>query len=167
MKHTYRILLTVIAILMLHSCGLYRKYEREDLYFVDSLYRRMSVPSDSVSSAAVTWECFFTDTLLQEWIHTGLSFNTDINLARLKVREAQASLLEARWALLPGADFTAQGGLPGSSPPVSVQAGRPIYSAACATPTARLRRLWNRAKPTGRQSRPSLSPPLQTATTLS
>lgn len=113
MKHTYRILLTVIAILMLHSCGLYRKYEREDLYFVDSLYRRMSVPSDSVSSAAVTWECFFTDTLLQEWIHTGLSFNTDINLARLKVREAQASLLEARWALLPGADFTAQGGLPG------------------------------------------------------
>lgn len=113
MKHTYRILLTVIAILMLHSCGLYRKYEREDLYFVDSLYRRMSVPSDSVSSAAVTWECFFTDTLLQEWIHTGLSFNTDINLARLKVREAEASLLEARWALLPGADFTAQGGLPG------------------------------------------------------
>ena len=113
MKHTYRILLTVIAILMLHSCGLYRKYEREDLHFVDSLYRRMSVPSDSVSSAAVTWECFFTDTLLQEWIHTGLSFNTDINLARLKVREAEASLLEARWALLPGADFTAQGGLPG------------------------------------------------------
>lgn len=113
MKHTYRILLTVIAILMLHSCGLYRKYEREDLHFVDSLYRRMSVPSDSVSSAAMTWDCFFTDTLLQEWIHTGLSFNTDINLARLKVREAEASLLEVRWALLPGADFTAQGGLPG------------------------------------------------------
>ena len=98
---------------MLHGCGLYRKYEREDLHFVDSLYRRMSVPSDSVSSAAVTWECFFTDTLLQEWIHTGLSFNTDINLARLKVREAQASLLEARWAFLPSADFSAQGGLPG------------------------------------------------------
>lgn len=113
MKCTYRILLTIITVLMLHSCGLYRKYEREDLHFVDSLYRRMSVPSDSVSSAAVTWECFFTDTLLQEWIHTGLSFNTDINLARLKVREAQASLLEARWAFLPSADFSAQGGLPG------------------------------------------------------
>lgn len=113
MKHIYRILLTTIAILTLHSCGLYRKYEREDLHFVDSLYRRMSVPSDSVSSAAMTWDCFFTDTLLQEWIHTGLSFNTDINLARLKVREAEASLLEARRALLPGADFTAQGGLPG------------------------------------------------------
>ena len=113
MKCTYRILLTIITVLMLHSCGLYRKYEREDLHFVDSLYRRMSVPSDSISSAAVTWECFFTDTLLQEWIHTGLSFNTDINLARLKVREAQASLLEARWAFLPSADFSAQGGLPG------------------------------------------------------
>lgn len=98
---------------MLSGCSLYRQYEREQMPFVDSLYRRMSVPSDSVSSASVTWDKFFTDPLLQEWIRTGLEYNSDLNIARLKVQEAEASLLAARWAWLPGADFSVQGGLPG------------------------------------------------------
>lgn len=112
MKRT-SILLIFIAMTMLSGCSLYRQYEREQMPFVDSLYRRMSVPSDSVSSASVTWERFFTDPLLQEWIRTGLEYNSDLNIARLKVQEAEASLLAARWAWLPGADFSMQGGLPG------------------------------------------------------
>lgn len=112
MKRT-SILLIFIAMNMLSGCGLYRQYEREQMPFVDSLYRRMSVPSDSVSSASVTWDKFFTDPLLQEWIRTGLEYNSDLNIARLKVQEAEASLLAARWAWLPGADFSMQGGLPG------------------------------------------------------
>ena len=50
-----RILTIILAGLLLSSCGLYRQYEREDMHFVDSLYRRMSVPTDTVSSASVTW----------------------------------------------------------------------------------------------------------------
>lgn len=107
------ILFISIALTMLSGCSLYRQYEREQMPFVDSLYRRMSVPSDSVSSASVTWDKFFTDPLLQEWIRTGLEYNSDLNIARLKVKEAEASLLAARWAWLPGADFSMQGGLPG------------------------------------------------------
>ena len=95
------------------SCGLYKQYEREDMHFVDSLYRRMSVPTDSVSTASVSWDVMFTDPYLQDWIKTGLEYNTDLNIARLKVSEAEAALLAARWALLPGADFNMQGGLPG------------------------------------------------------
>lgn len=112
MKRT-SILFISIALTMLSGCSLYRQYEREQMPFVDSLYRRMSVPSDSVSSASVTWDRFFTDPLLQEWIRTGLEYNSDLNIARLKVQEAEASLLAARWAWLPGADFSMQGGLPG------------------------------------------------------
>lgn len=107
------ILFISIALTMLSGCSLYRQYEREQMPFVDSLYRRMSVPSDSVSSASVTWDKFFTDPLLQEWIRTGLEYNSDLNIARLKVQEAEASLLAARWVWLPGADFSMQGGLPG------------------------------------------------------
>lgn len=107
------ILFIYIALTMLSGCSLYRQYEREQMPFVDSLYRRMSVPSDSVSSASVTWDKFFTDPLLQEWIRTGLEYNSDLNIARLKVQEAEASLLAARWTWLPGADFSMQGGLPG------------------------------------------------------
>ncbi len=108
-----RIIYIAIAALALSSCGLYKQYEREEMQFVDSLYRRMNVPQDSISTGSIAWERIFTDPLLQEWINTGLEYNTDLNVARLKVKEAEAALLAARWALLPGADFSAQGGLPG------------------------------------------------------
>lgn len=108
-----RIIYIAITALALSSCGLYKQYEREEMQFVDSLYRRMNAPQDSISTGSIAWERIFTDPLLQEWINTGLEYNTDLNVARLKVKEAEASLLAARWALLPGADFSAQGGLPG------------------------------------------------------
>lgn len=108
-----RIIYIAITALALSSCGLYKQYEREEMQFVDSLYRRMNVPQDSISTGSIAWERIFTDPLLQEWINTGLEYNTDLNVARLKVKGAEAALLAARWALLPGADFSAQGGLPG------------------------------------------------------
>ena len=113
MINRYNILLIALTCTLFSSCGLYKQYEREDMHFVDSLYRRMSVPADSVSTASVSWDVMFTDPYLQDWIKTGLEYNTDLNIARLKVSEAEAALLAARWALLPGADFNMQGGLPG------------------------------------------------------
>ena len=113
MINRYNILLIALTCTLLSGCGLYRQYEREEMHFVDSLYRRMSVPTDSISTAVMSWDVMFTDPLLQEWIQTGLDYNTDLHVARLKVQEAQAALLAARWALLPGADFSMQGGLPG------------------------------------------------------
>lgn len=113
MSRIYKVLFTVAAALCMTSCGIYRQYEREEMHFVDSLYRRMEVPYDSASTASVSWDRMFTDPYLQDWIQTGLDYNTDMNVARLKVKEAEAALLSARWALLPGADFSMQGGLPG------------------------------------------------------
>ena len=113
MTNRYNILLIALTCTLLSGCGLYRQYEREEMHFVDSLYRRMSVPTDSISTAVMSWDVMFTDPLLQDWIQTGLDYNTDLHVARLKVQEAEAALLAARWALLPGADFTMQGGLPG------------------------------------------------------
>ena len=113
MTKRHNILILAIACLLLSSCGLYKQYEREDMHFVDSLYRRMSVPTDSISSASVTWEQFFTDEHLQNWIRTGLEYNSDLSIARLKVKEAEAALMAANWSLLPGADFKMKGGVPG------------------------------------------------------
>ena len=110
---TRKFFILILACTMLSSCSLYRQYEREDMHFVDSLYRRMSVPNDTVSSASVTWEAFFTDPYLQEWIRIGLQYNSDLSIARLKVKEAEAALMASKWALLPGADFNMRGGLPG------------------------------------------------------
>lgn len=114
MRTLYKILIFIAAAVSFSGCGLYRQYEREEMVFVDSLYRRMETPQDSISSAALSWDMMFQDSLLQEWIRVGLDFNTDLNVARLRIEEAEASLLAARWSLLPGASFSAQGGLPGS-----------------------------------------------------
>lgn len=115
MKHIiYKVIFAVCALASLSGCSFYRQYDRPDLPFVDSLYRRMEVLPDSISTAAVTWDRFFTDSLLRSWIDLGLKYNTDLSMAHLKVDEAEASLLAARWALLPGGSFNMQGGLPGS-----------------------------------------------------
>ena len=73
----------------------------------------MSPRAEGYSTGNISWESMFTDPLLQEWIQTGLDYNTDLHVARLKVQEAEAALLAARWAFLPGADFSVQGGVPG------------------------------------------------------
>ena len=114
MNKLYKSLILTITILSLHSCSLYKKYEREQMWFVDSLYRRMEITGDTLSAATVAWDHMFTDPILQEWIQLGLDYNTDLNVARHRVQEAEAALLSARWALLPGATFTAQGGAPGN-----------------------------------------------------
>lgn len=42
-----------------------------------------------------------TDPQLQELIETGIANNTDLNIARLKVKEAEALLLSSKLAYLP------------------------------------------------------------------
>ena len=102
-------LMLLLVLLALNSCGLYKGYDRGELPVVDSLYTAGT--SDSVSAATLSWREVFADTLLQSWINTGLKYNTDLNVARLKVQEAEASLSAARGALLPGASFGASGGV--------------------------------------------------------
>ena len=113
MIKTHHIILVAFATMLLSSCGIYKKYERADMHFVDSLYRRLPVQTDSLSSASVSWEEFFTDKPLQDWIRIGLEYNSDLRIAQLKVKEAQAALTASSWALLPGADLYAKVGHPG------------------------------------------------------
>ena len=110
----YGLLIGLMAIVS--SCGVYSKYEREQMHFVDSLYRRMDTSGmDSISTAAVSWDQIFTDAILQEWIKLGLEYNTDLKVAEMKLVESQANLMAARRALLPNLSFAASGGVyPGS-----------------------------------------------------
>ena len=113
MSKTYRLVIIMTAVITLNGCGLYKTYERQEMPFVDSLYRRMAAPADSVSAAAISWDTMFTDPLLQKWIRMGFEYNTDLKVAQMRVNEAEASLLSARLALLPGAAFNAQGSVTG------------------------------------------------------
>lgn len=101
------ILLTVV---MMNSCALYKEYERPDITFVDSLYNRIPTADDYESIASLTWKELFADTLLHNLIELGLENNTDLEIARLKVEQAEATLNTSKLAFYPNVSFSAQVG---------------------------------------------------------
>lgn len=115
MKNTlYKLAVAAVALLSLSSCGLYTKYERPDVSFSDSLYRRLPSEADTSSIATLKWDDLFTDPILQSWIRVGIENNTDLNVARKRIEIAEAGLMSAKWALLPGVSGNVSGGTPGS-----------------------------------------------------
>ena len=99
------------ACLGLGACSIYKSYERPDMPVVDSLYRQPTASVDTASLATLSWRELFTDPKLQYLIETGLQNNTDLNIARLKVAEAEATLMTSRLAYLPSISFEPSGTL--------------------------------------------------------
>lgn len=95
----------------LGSCHIYKAYEHPDMTVVDSLYRRPAIAEDTVSLASLSWRELFTDIRLQELIEMGIRNNTDLNIARLRVKEAEALLLSSKLAYLPSLSLSPQGSL--------------------------------------------------------
>lgn len=99
------------CLLIIGSCGIYNRYSRPEVQ-LDGLYRDAGTAADTISSlASLPWEQLFTDTCLQSLIREGLVSNTDLNVARLKVKEAQASLMSSKLAFLPSLQLEPQGSL--------------------------------------------------------
>ena len=114
-----RIIIGLLLLTGLSGCHIYRTYERPELSGVDSLYRVPAMTEDTMSLADFSWEELFTDTVLQQLIEKGIANNTDLNIARLKVREAEALLTSSKLAYLPSVSLTPQGtikSIEGNSP---------------------------------------------------
>ena len=105
-----KILIPIILFLIVttNSCNLYRHYERPDISFVDSLYNKIPMANSYESIARMTWRELFADTLLQDCIELGLQNNTNLEIARLKVEQAEATLQTSRLAFFPSVSFSAQ-----------------------------------------------------------
>lgn len=95
-------------IVTMNSCNLYKHYERPDISFVDSLYNRIPTANSYESIASLTWRELFADTLLHNLIELGLENNTDLEIARLKVEQAEATLQTSKLAFYPNVSFSAQ-----------------------------------------------------------
>lgn len=110
----------IILAALFSSCHIYRAYERpESVTVSDSLYREPVSASDSVSLASLTWRELFRDSQLQQLIERGLAHNTDLRIARLKVKEAEALLMTSRLSYLPSVSLNPQGTL------ISVDGSKP------------------------------------------
>lgn len=105
-----RILILCSAAALLAGCHIYKPYSRPDVQ-TDGLYGQ-DVPADDTSSiASLPWTELFTDVQLQPLIREGLANNTDLGITRLRVKEAEATLLSSRLAYLPSLSLNPQGQL--------------------------------------------------------
>lgn len=104
-----KIIIPALMAAIVSSCGVYKKYERPEISFLES-YRDIET-TDTTSLAYMSWRELFTDRELQVLIDTALVHNTDLSVARLKVKEAEAALFNARLSYLPSVGLNAEGGV--------------------------------------------------------
>ena len=109
-----QILYMLCATALLSSCHIYKSYDRPKDIEASGLYRDTvsvadTLVSDTVNFGNLPWREVFTDPQLQALIEQGLTHNTDLLTAALKVKEAQASLMSARLAYAPSLGLSPQG----------------------------------------------------------
>ncbi len=103
------IVVTALLATSLSGCGLYTKFEHTPApEIVDNLYDyTQEAASSSSSIASKSWRELFTDPKLQALIEEGLESNTDLNVAKLNIEQAEITLRTARLAYLPSLGFNA------------------------------------------------------------
>lgn len=104
-----RLFIYIMSAVILSGCSVYRKYDRPDITVPDR-YRNVET-TDTSTLATLSWRELFAHPKLQSLIDTALTNNTDLAVARLKVKEAEAALLNARLSYLPSVGLNAEGGL--------------------------------------------------------
>lgn len=115
MKKIFQPIAIATIALVAASCSTFlTSYERSNVDYVNSLY---DADTTQVQLATLSWQELFTDPHLQRWIDVGLTYNTDVQMARLRVEQAEATLKASHQAFLPSvtADLnTTLGGTVGS-----------------------------------------------------
>ena len=91
------------------SCGIYTNYHQQEI-IPDNLFgEEVSIDTTKVSLGDLSWKNLFADEQLQALIEKGLQNNTDLQSARLRVKQAEATMLSAKLALLPSFALAPQG----------------------------------------------------------
>ena len=103
-----QIIILCSTTLLLASCHIYKPYSRPKVT-TDGLYGPAVATEDTTTIAILPWTELFTDSNLQSLIREGLENNTDLGIARLRVEEAEATLLSSRLAYLPALSLNPQG----------------------------------------------------------
>lgn len=100
------------AALCLVGCGTYKSYTAPTV--VGGMGQQDgALPDDTAHVARLPWRELFADKCLRSLIDSGLANNSDLQIASLRIREAEASLKAARLAFLPGVSLAAQGQVAG------------------------------------------------------
>jgi NodT family efflux transporter outer membrane factor (OMF) lipoprotein len=104
MKNTVLIIITVVS---LSGCGIYGTYTRPEVQ-TDNLFGENISATDTATIARLLWHEIFTDTHLQALIRAGMDNNADLQIARLRITQAEASLKAAGLSYFPAVSLNPQ-----------------------------------------------------------
>ena len=102
-------ILPIVATVLLNSCSIYKKYSRPEEITTDHLYGDQFLSNDTTTLAHKSWKELFVDQKLQQLIALGIENNADLQTAKLRVEQAEASLRSAKLSRLPSLSLAPQG----------------------------------------------------------
>ncbi|MFT3738999.1 MAG: efflux transporter outer membrane subunit [Breznakibacter sp.] len=94
------ILIAAVAALGLASCNSNKRYVSPEVD-TNGLYRDVEGQSDTTNIGQIPWNEFFTDPVLQSLVREGLEKNINMQVAQLRIKQAEAGFLSAKAALFP------------------------------------------------------------------
>lgn len=107
-----KIFIIIMIGTVMSGCSVYKKYQRPEALAVSEGYRDMNAAEQDTSTLATFhWQELFSDLYLQSLIEAGLQHNTNLQIARLRVEQAEAVLQSSRLAYLPSVNLTPQGSI--------------------------------------------------------
>ena len=104
---------TFILLWAVTGCSIYKPYSRPEVQ-TEGLYRDLEETRDTASIATLGWRNLFSDKNLQALIEKGLERNTNLRVAHIRVKAAEAVLMNARLSYLPSVVLTPDGSISGT-----------------------------------------------------
>ena len=113
MKFAYYTFILLWAVCLMTGCSIYKPYSRPEVQ-TEGLYRDLEETRDTASIATLGWRNLFSDKNLQALIEKGLERNTNLRVAHIRVKAAEAVLMNARLSYLPSVVLTQDGSISGT-----------------------------------------------------
>lgn len=113
MKFAYYTFILLWAVCLMTGCSIYKPYSRPEVQ-TEGLYRDLEETRDTASIATLGWRNLFSDKNLQALIEKGLERNTNLRVAHIRVKAAEAVLVNARLSYLPSVVLTPDGSISGT-----------------------------------------------------
>ena len=113
MKFAYYTYILLWAVCLMTGCSIYKPYSRPEVQ-TEGLYRDLEETRDTASIATLGWRNLFSDKNLQALIEKGLERNTNLRVAHIRVKAAEAVLMNARLSYLPSVVLTPDGSISGT-----------------------------------------------------
>lgn len=104
-----RIFFALVTLMMVCSCSVYKTFKSPEPKTANLCGENRTTQDFWANQPA--WKEVFADSLLQQLIEKGLMANTDLQVARLNIEQAEARLLASRLAYLPSFAVTPEGSI--------------------------------------------------------